>query len=192
MKKVFVVALVLLAMAMGAAQAQNSVFKINVLSPVVRTGSVFYEQAISQDKSLQLGLFYTGFRVDETKFRGYGITPEYRQYLSTGKTAPEGFYVAPFLRFQSLNLEVDESDWYDEETGEYQDIKAKASLNTVGGGLLIGRQWIFKERFVLDTFFGPSYNAGSVKVESGEEDMFNAEALAGFGIRTGVSFGIRF
>ena len=184
--------LAVFAVAMGTAQAQSNIFKVNVISPIVRTGSVFYERTISEDKSVQLGFFYTGFSVDETKFSGFGITPEFRKYLSQSKQAPTGFYVAPFLRYQSFNLKAKESGWYDEETGEYTDIDAKATYSTFGGGLLIGGQWVFAERFVLDTFFGPSYNAGSIKVKSGSEDNFDTGAFGGFGIRTGVAFGLKF
>lgn len=192
MKKAFLLLFVLVSLAAGSVQAQNNIVKVNIISPIVRTGSVFYERTIAQDKSVQLGFFYTGFSVDDTKFTGFGITPEFRKYLSSSKNAPEGFYIAPFLRYQSFNLKVDESGWYDEETGETEDVNGKATMNTFGGGMLIGGQWVFADRCVLDTFFGPSYNAGSVSVKDGDEDMFSTGAFSGFGIRTGVAIGIKF
>lgn len=90
------------------------------------------------------------------------------------------------MRYQSLELSVDD------EQGS--DMNAKANLNTIGGGLLIGEQWLFGERFILDTFLGPSYNAGNVKASAGSnEDAFSeAGTFSGFGIRTGVSIGLKF
>ena len=186
MKRILFLAMVAIAMSVGAVQAQSNVFKINIFSPIVRTGSVFYERTIAEDKSVQLGAFYTGFSIDDTKFSGFGITPEFRKYLSSSSEAPAGFYLAPFLRFQSFNLKIEESDFEEEVSG-------KANYTTLGGGLLIGRQWVFADRCVLDTFIGPNYNAGNIKVEEGaNEDAFETGAFGGFGVRTGVALGIKF
>lgn len=177
------------AMTLGAAQAQNNIVKVNVLSPVVSTGSFFYERTIADDKSLQLGLFYTGFGIGDTKFSGFGITPEFRKYLSSSKQAPEGFYLAPFLRYQSFNLKTEYNDW----SSDGEKNTAEATFNTIGAGVLIGKQWIFADRFVLDTFFGPNYNAGNVKAKDGStEDQFETGAFGGFGIRTGIALGLKF
>lgn len=187
MKRILLLVVASFAISMGAAQAQSNVFKINIFSPIVRTGSVFYERTISEDKSVQLGAFYTGFSIEDTKFSGFGITPEFRKYLSSSNEAPAGFYLAPFLRFQSFNLKVEDSDWSEGDTG------GEANFTTFGGGLLIGRQWVFAERFVLDTFIGPSYNAGSIKAEdNANEENFDTGAFGGFGVRTGVALGVKF
>ncbi|TXK21364.1 DUF3575 domain-containing protein [Pontibacter qinzhouensis] len=184
MKKVFLILFAIAAIASGTAQAQTNVFKVNVFSPIVRTGSVFYERSISEDKSAQLGLFYTGFSIEGTSFKGFGVTPEFRKYLSKSKEAPEGFYLAPFLRYQSFKLTADKV--------EMEGTEGKATYNTFGGGLLIGNQWVLGDRFVIDAFFGPSYNKGNIKVTSGTEDDFDTGAFGGFGIRTGLAFGIKF
>lgn len=183
MKKVLFILLAVVAIASGSAQAQSNVVKVNILSPIARTGSVFYERTIAEDKSLQLGVFYTGASVDDVKFRGFGITPEYRQYLSKSKEAPEGFYLAPFARYQSFTVTADD---------ETMDVEAKGKFNSYGGGLLIGGQWLFNNRIILDTFFGPSYNKGNLKVTSGSEESLDTGFLGGFGLRTGVSIGLKF
>ena len=157
--------------------AQQNVVKINILSPIVKTINVSFEHALSETGSLQLGLFYTGYSVDETKFSGFGITPEYRFYLSSSP-APDGFYVAPFARYQSFKL-----------TDDFTDSEGKFSA--FGGGLVIGRQWIFKERISLDLFLGPQFISGNVDVTDGE-DSFNVDVFDGFGLRTGITFGVAF
>ncbi|MBT29264.1 MAG: hypothetical protein CMO01_06345 [Thalassobius sp.] len=162
------------------AQAPQNVIKLNIFSPIVRTLSVSYERALSTDNSFQVNVLYTGYSIDDTKLRGFGITPEYRFYLSESKDAPAGFYIGPFLRYQNLNLEIEGT------TDE-------ATLSTFGGGLLIGGQWLFKDKISLDTFIGPSYNAGSVDVKDGaDEDTFSTGIFSGFGVRFGVTVGYAF
>ena len=160
--------------ATSGVQAQSNVVKLNLFSPIVKTVSVFYENAFSENKSAQLGFFYTGTST------GFGITPEIRFYLSE-TVAPEGFYAAPFIRYQNFDLTEEITD-------------SKATLSNFGGGLLIGKQWLFKERIVLDAFIGPSYVSGSIKVENSgtDEDIFVTGVLDGFGVRAGLSFGIAF
>ncbi len=101
MKKAFLLIIVGFVWCSFSAQAQSNVFKVNIISPVFKTASVFFERAINEESSLQLGFFYTGYTGDDTKFRGFGITPEYRFYLSES-AAPAGVYVAPFLRYQNF------------------------------------------------------------------------------------------
>lgn len=157
-------------------QAQ-SVVKINILSPLVRTLNVSYEHAINETGSFQIGFFYTGYSVDQTKFSGFGITPEYRFYLSD-TPAPQGVYVAPFVRYQNFTLK-------DKEITD-----SKAEFSTFGGGLVIGKQWIFKDKISLDIFIGPSYASGKVSGESDDED-WDVGVFDGFGLRTGINFGFK-
>lgn len=161
----------------GNAIAQN-VVKINIFSPIVRTASVFYERAVDQNKSFQLGVFYTGFGSEGTKFSGYGITPEFRFYLSTSD-APEGAYIAPYLRYQSFSITDKETD-------------AKGKYASVGGGLLVGKQWLLKDKISLDAFVGPAFNAGKVKATAGEEQDFELGGMGGFTLRPGFTFGYKF
>ena len=164
------------------AQSPQNVIKLNIFSPIVRTLSVSYEKALSTDNSFQINVLYTGYSIDDTKLRGFGITPEYRFYLSESKDAPAGFYLGPFLRYQNLNLTI-EDDVSDDE----------ATLSTIGGGLLVGGQWIFKDKISLDTFIGPSYNAGDIKVKDGaNEESFSTGIFSGFGVRFGVTVGYAF
>jgi Protein of unknown function (DUF3575) len=161
-----------------AASAQQNVIKINILAPIVKTFNVQYERALNDNSSLQLGFFYTGFSSGDTKFSGFGITPEYRFYLSE-TAAPKGVYIAPFLRYQSFTIKDDETN-------------SEGDFSAFGGGVIIGKQWIFKEKISLDMFLGPAYYSGKVDVESGDEDDFETGAFDGFGLRAGICFGFRF
>jgi hypothetical protein len=158
-------------------KAQENTFKINILSPIVRTLNVQFEHALSETSSIQIGAFYTGASVGDTQFAGFGLTPEYRFYLSESP-APQGVYVAPFARFQNFKLTTDIDD-------------SEGKITTFGGGLIIGKQWIFKEKIVLDLFIGPQYNSGSAEVTSGSSSL-DVGSADGFGVRAGLSLGIAF
>jgi hypothetical protein len=178
MKKVWLTILVGAALFVLSPEAHaQSVLKINILSPIVKTFNISYEHVLSDNSSFQLGFFYTGYKDDFTKFSGFGITPEYRFYLSDSP-APEGVYVAPFLRYQNFKLE--------DET-----FNDKADFSAFGGGLVIGKQWIFKDKISLEIFLGPAYYSGKVSGESGDTN-WDTGAFDGFGLRTGINFGIKF
>ena len=104
------------ALLLGArpAAAQTHVLKVNLLSPLVKTGSFFYEQQLGAKSSLQLGALATYWSPDgNTTLRGFAFTPEYRRYFSGTGQALHGFYVAPFLRYQNMALSMavtDEAD----------------------------------------------------------------------------------
>lgn len=176
MKKLILIAMSILTFNVAFAQKEN-VIKINILSPIVKTFNVQYERKLNATSSVQLGFFYTGYSVSETTFSGIGITPEYRFYLSEDE-ALQGVYIAPFLRYQDFSLTESTST-------------SKATQTTFGGGVILGKQWLFKEKIALDIFIGPSYASGGVKVTSGT-GTFNTNAFDGFGLRAGVCFGFGF
>ncbi len=180
MKKIFLPALfVMVAFFSHESSAQSNAIKLNILSPIFSTINVSFEHAMSESSSLQLGFFYTGAKVSSLKYSGFGITPEYRIYLSD-TPAPAGFYVAPFLRYQAVNLSVEGSS-------------SEADFSAIGGGAVIGKQWVFKQRVTFDIFLGPSYSSGKMKVTSGNEDEFDISgAFDGFGLRTGITLGVAF
>jgi hypothetical protein len=179
MKKLFTVLLICFVSA-SIATAQTNVIKFNILAPVVKTANLQYEKAFG-NKSFQLGAFYTGWTPSTMKLSGFGITPELRFYL--GDTpAPAGFYAAPFLRYQSFTVEETDPDF-----------AAKGTFSAFGGGVIIGKQWIFKEKVALDMFIGPAYASGKVEAESGDSGNLEVGGgLDGFGVRFGICFGLAF
>ena len=163
------------------AQTPKNLIKVNLLSPVVRTGSFFYERILNEKSSLQLGLFYTGTSFAGTRFRGIGITPEYRFYLSESKQAPAGFFVAPFVRYQNLKLT------------DKDDTNISAGYSSFGGGVCVGNQWLFKNQVSIELFGGPSFNATSFRGNNGAtKDDFFLGNLGYFSLRFGVALGFAF
>ena len=155
----------------------TGVFKLNVFSPIISTVSAFFEKPLSPTSSAQLGFYYTGASIGDISLRGFGITPEYRFYLSKSHDAPDGAYLAPYIRYQNLTF----TDKTDNTAG--------VQLNTVGGGLLIGRQWLLgrQDNVALDLFLGPSYGVTSATIK-GEGTI--PSAISGFGIRFGLALGL--
>jgi hypothetical protein len=156
---------------------EKNVLKINTLSLFLGTGSIFYEHKISDMTSAQLGLAYLGFKFSDTKFTGLILTPEFRIYPK--KTAIDGMYIAPYIRYQNYTLSNTSTS-------------TKGTLSSFGGGLLFGRQWITKSGFTMDLFFGGHYGSSSVKATSGDVSTFNTNLFSGFGVRVGFALGFAF
>ena len=179
-----------LLLAARPAAAQTHALKVNLLSPLVKTGSFFYEQQLGAKSSLQLGALATYWSPDgNTTLRGFAFTPEYRRYLSGREQALSGFYVAPFLRYQNMALSMTVTE---ETEVPYT---GKVTLQTLGAGLVVGHQWLFGGRVTLDTFLGPSYNPNVARFSIGDAqatDQADIGAFSGFGLRTGLTLGVAF
>lgn len=160
------------------AQKINNI-KTDLFSPFIRTFVLKYEKAFTEDISGQLGFFYTGFhpRESETTLSGYGITPEFRFYLSD-TPAPSGTYLAPNIRFMSLTV----TDPVANDEG---------TLTNISFALNLGKQVLLKDIVLIDAWVGPSYNFRSIDDTSDNIDVGIAEAN-GFGLRLGIAIGIAF
>lgn len=154
---------------------QENVLKINTLSLFLGTGSVFYERKLREDRSFQLGTAYLQYKFDETTFSGLILTPEMRFYPKSN--ALSGFYTAPYLRLQRYMV----------KSGD-----GKGVYRNVGGGMLVGRQWVNESDFTMDLFFGGHYGRGSVDVDDGRDSDFETETFEGFRVRVGFAIGFAF
>ena len=189
MRKIYFLTILSFIAVTNVAMAQRTAIKVNVLSPIVRTANFSVEEKLGAQTSFQLGFYYTSLKRDDQGYSGYGITPEFRYYL--GQTeAIAGFYIAPFLRYNKINIKA-ESTTTDGQ-GNTTTQKVEADLNGFGGGVVVGKQWVFKERITIDLFIGPKGMSRNVKVKSGNEDDFKVGAFGGFGVRGGVTFGVAF
>lgn len=157
--------------------------KINPLSLLTLTTSFFYERAINEQMSGQLGFFYTfpGITIGHTSYRGFGLTPEFRYYV-TG-VAPNGFYVGPYLRYQHFTLKyLENGSQFDGQRGAF---------TSFGGGGLLGYQWVFGERVSLDAFFGLAISGFSIKADIPEvEKKFRLPIPGAVLPRFGLTLGI--
>ena len=155
---------------------EKNVLKVNTLSLILGTGSVFYEREISDLTSAQFGVAYLSYKFGDTKFHGLILTPEFRFYVR--KNAIDGFYIAPYLRYQDFGYET-------------KDNSSKGSFTGFGGGIVFGRQWIFQKGFVMDLFFGGHYTNKNLDITSGTEPP-DITKIEGFKTRVGFSIGFAF
>lgn len=180
MKKLLILSLTVVLTISSFAQDQptvkteKNVFKVNALPLFLGIGSIFYERKLSDLTAAQLGVLYMSYKFSDTKFTGLAITPEFRIYPK--KNALNGVYIGPYLRYQSFTVEDKVS-------------ASKGSLTSMGGGLVIGRQWITKSGFTMDLFFGGHYASANVKVDNGTIDE---GSIKGFKTRVGFALGFAF
>lgn len=206
MKKSLLLPALLLA---GAARAQTNAVKVDIFQPIINTLALSFEHKLSETSSFQLGVAGTfGYRDDSEFFYGSGsntnsrstsgiaITPEYRLYLSEKHPALEGFYVAPYARFQYLSQSISES-FYNPNGGNPTVASHSASLTAFGLGVTVGRHWIFKQRFSLDIFTGPGYTFASVSSDQPgytprKGDFVGYLNNNSYDFRGGATFGVAF
>lgn len=197
MKKLLLLPAFLLA---GTAHAQTNAVKLDIFQPIINTLAVSFEHKLSETSSFQIGLAGT-FGYNENgdffnndsgrKTSGFAITPEYRLYLSEKHPALEGFYAAPFVRYQHLSQTGDDYSSGGTPYGQ----KYEASLNAFGLGVTVGRHWIFKQRFSLDVFAGPAYTVTGVSSDNpdiSKGDFVGYFPNTNYDFRSGVTFGIAF
>jgi len=185
--------------------AQKNAIKANVLSPAFGRFSISYERAFSENTSFQVSYFYAWSRPDFNiwgsngiKWTGFGITPEFRLY--TSENGGNGFYLAPYIRYVRFNSGeyTDDISSYDPNSNIYTpNIQTYSAIETkIGGGFMIGRQWIFADFISLDTFLGLGALSWSVE-ETGfttnEPSHYNIEENRTLlDLRLGVNIGVAF
>ncbi|UZO80854.1 DUF3575 domain-containing protein [Aquimarina sp. ERC-38] len=89
----------------------------------------------------------TGQKVGEGYFIDSGA--DIRYYFSKRKSAPRGFYLAGGIlsQHQSINFDYENNS----------DRKIKRNFGSYGGRLLLGHQWIFRNRINLGVELGARY-----------------------------------
>jgi hypothetical protein len=169
---------------------RHNILKINFISPLAATISGFYERVITERMSAQLGVQYTGysgFITDNEKLRGFAITPEFRYYVTQATPAPNGIYVAPFLRYRNTSLAGDI---------EYQDRKldGKIEIRSIGGGMLVGGQYLIGDRVSIEGYIGPTISGQTFKATEGstKKDYSIPNFFSPVWFRSGFTVGIAF
>ena len=196
-KKGIVVSVFFLLLINSFASAQDerkNLIKLNLLGPVTNYFSAFYERELNQNASLQVGAGYINNLLltesnwwDNTRRKnsvnGYFAIIEYRFYLSE-KTFPKGFFIAPFMRYQYMTLTHEESS-----PGNMTET-SKRSFNLINGGLVVGGQWVFKQKISLDIWVGPEIHSRSEFIIE-DSNGSQITKVAHFGVlpRLGVTLG---
>ncbi|MEJ7695040.1 DUF3575 domain-containing protein, partial [Daejeonella sp.] len=159
----------------------KNLVKINLLSLPVRNISLGYEHQIGRRVTAALGFRVmpkgglplrstisdliddpeTDRQLDKLEIGNVAFTPEVRFYL--GKEVMRGFYLAPFVRISSYNVDVPiEFD----VNGTTQVMPLSGKLNTFTGGLQIGSQWRLGGKMYLDWWIlGPQYGSANGAID---------------------------
>jgi len=160
-----------------------NVVKLN-LSPLTKLKlEGQYERVLSKSFSVALGgrispnhnLSNILTRNDPTralstlKSYSWAITPEFRWYLSSKKPAPQGFYIAPYCRYQQSSFKGSTSyATIDSNTASIRkQIAVKGPYSGLGFGLMIGSQWMLGKHITFDWFIaGGHYGPGKMHLEA--------------------------
>ena len=159
--------------------AKNLV-KVNVTSIPLRNFSFQYERSLTRKISgaISLRLMPNGglplknlakkiidddeswTHIEKIEISNFAITPEVRFYM--GKNPLRGFYIAPFARLASYNVdmpvefEVEPVNPGDPKIEE--NIPLNGKISSITGGVLFGAQWKLAKSIYLDWWIlGPHY-----------------------------------
>lgn len=157
---------------------KKNIIKINLLSPFLGTLSLQHERIINSESSFQTGLYYFSGLIynQQIPVRGISITTEYRYYLVDD--APRGIYLQPFFRiarFWSNDPSISNANFY----------------GTVVG-MVLGKQWIFFDKFSLDMYAGPIFTKIFFDKNTNINRRDLRPLLDGYWLRTGLTVGYYF
>lgn len=162
------------------ANAQTNTVKTNLANLALSGGSIHYERGINDATSAQLGIFISAISVDDTKFSGFGVIPQYRFYPRSSGEAPSGFYLAPLIGYQTFSLETTVPGSISE-----------ASFTLLGAGLDVGNKWLLGA-FAVELSAGVSFNSTNLDVKTGSEGDFSTGGFGSTTPRIGLSLGYAF
>ncbi len=178
------------------ANQKTHALKINFLSPLLGSTELVYEQNIKPGKSWETALGIIGIGFDSYDLNSKGIygkiaykflrTPFYYTQKMHYAHILKGGYIAPELAFRYVKYD----DFYDYWNGNSS--VDKEENMAVAITLKFGKQWVFDDAFIVDSFFGIGYGYNKNDLETipyGFVSMDNEFPLAfTAGIRLGWAF----
>jgi hypothetical protein len=142
-----------------------NIVKLNISSLAFKNIALQYERILGDKISIACGLRYMPkgslpltnsldqlAEADSTEFSSlktssFAITPEFRFYP---KHAGKGFYLAPYLRYRNINMDLPVD--YIDDNNKPQNVTATGKFNSFIGGLMIGSQFNLGPMVTLDWF----------------------------------------
>ncbi len=191
---------------------QNAI-KINPISPFWDAVQLSYLRRTSDDVAFNFSLGYMNY-TPSNDFRTYAnentvavfIAPEIRYYLENKHV--ENFYVSGFARYINMTYSGDVTIATPAPfTMIYTLEHREAVYNSLGIGILAGKEFIYKNRIILDGFVGPVYsflltqqdgfpkgtgNNNTTNTDLSIAQMFSNNMLRRYGIRAGFTIGYMF
>lgn len=165
----------------------RNVVKLNPFSFIGATFSPTYERAIGKRFSIQLNgnLFLMNkiperyaskiwknygdndpvVKVNQPRFYGYSLTPEFRWYFLPGQQAPEGLYLGGYVRYFDYGVKIDGTFRYtDPITSDIYKptVAIKVNYYAIKVGAQVGYQWLIADRVSLDMFVGANIGGNGI------------------------------
>ena len=192
MKRLFVLLIFLSSVLIVS--GQGNVVKANLTSLALKDFYFSYERTFLEKFSVNIGYDFMPARgvpfsssfpnvngnpspAKDMKMSGWRITPEFRFYTSLVKGAPKGFYVAPYFRYGKYDFSLDDyqyhyNDMYDGNKTKTADIDYRGNYTAVGGGIMIGHQWILAKHVSLDFWIvGIGLSNTKFNIKASSEDL---------------------
>ena len=169
---------------------RNSI-KINPLSFFSSTFQLSYETRIAKDQSLNFsaGLIYKD--TDSKSVNGYRGEFQFRYFVLQRETisAVRKLYFAPFVFDQYADV-IDRNYYNYIGTQDIYHYK----VNSFGAGVVMGVNWTFARRFVIDTFVGGGVRTSNMNNRS---SSYIDDGILGYGYkgifpRVGLDIGFTF
>jgi hypothetical protein len=174
--------------------AYRNSFKINPLSFFSSTFQMSYERLVADDKSLNISAGLTYKDSDDESVSGFRGEFQFRYFVLQRETANASrkLYFAPFIFDQYTDV-TDRNYYYSYPYPGYDDTY-RYNVNSFGAGIVMGFNWTFAKRFVLDAFVGGGVRTSNLKKNS---DYYFDDGLMGYGYkgifpRVGLDLGFTF
>jgi hypothetical protein len=140
--------------------------KINFLSPLMGSTEIVYEQNYKPGQSWEVALGIVGLGIDQMDINPKGAygkfaykfirTPDYYMQRMHYSHILKGAYFAPELALRYVKYDRWNYDyWYSDGSRTSTDEFAFALT------LKFGKQWVFNDAFVVDSYFGLGYGLGN-------------------------------
>ena len=166
-------------------------FPTNFVAATIKAG---YEFKIAHNKGLKfMGSFGSSTTGGDfyglNEFQEFGLEGQLRFYFQKDYPALNGFYLAPYVSFKSMNYK---SDMY--VLPVYPPIynSSVGQVSNFSLGYVIGYQWIFNSSFVIDAFVGGGYNSISGNNSPGNLSNTVYAYRSGIDLHTGIGIGLAF
>jgi hypothetical protein len=194
---------------------KDNIITLNLLSPIYGTIMVFYQHNLTSDNSYQVGTGFMSFdgfgssNADKPHTTAFFLTPEFRYTLAGDHM--NGTYVCPFVKYTNMTYSREYghtySGYYYPSTGASPSYPSYAfGYQTLGVGICLGQQTIFRNKISLEVFAGPVYNMLLDKTRPSYidprfvdeisdvqvDESINKINIKGYGVRAGLTVGFLF
>lgn len=192
MKSIFSAGLILMLLCPMLTRGQDTIVpdyqnivKINTAALLLSNVSLLYERKLNGHWTVLLGsgykwggstpkVFGLGDIIigsETSGITGFSMTPEVRYYFNFCECggSPSGLYAGLYGRYTKYYGDLTLNVW---NGSEYYEALVAANLREFGGGIQLGYQFIFKQRWTVDFMFaGPRLSTYKLKADLDSGDL---------------------